>query len=427
MRWLRFRHSLKRRLVLLFLLLAMGSTGLFVLGTRELFSTGWREVALPLAADYLDRLATEIGSPPDVQRAKALVQHLPVSVHIEGPQVQWDSHPGLYAQRQRHAPHDGRWHQMLTRLTPDGHRITFGLGELRWDEQPRWHGWLILAGLLALTGLAYAYVRHLFRPLDDIRMGVQRFGGGDFSQPIAPRHNDELGRLAEQVNAMAASLGRMLEGQRGLLLAISHELRSPLTRARLNSELLDPSAEREALLRDLGVMRDLIADLLESERLAAGGAALHKEPCNLNALILQQIADQSVAPHVTLDLEPSLPTQALDRSRMQLLLRNLLDNAQRHGGGSLVSLQTRVQGDAVLLTVTDAGPGVDEAQLAHLAEPFYRPDAARSRSAGGVGLGLYLCKLVAQSHGGSLAFQNAAPGLRVSLRLPLGDLAPAAG
>ena len=83
-------RSLKARLVLMFLALALGTSLVFVAGTRELFSTGWRELARPLVADYLDRLAGEIGSPPDIDRARALVQRLPVAIRISGPQVQWD-------------------------------------------------------------------------------------------------------------------------------------------------------------------------------------------------------------------------------------------------------------------------------------------------------------------------------------------------
>ena len=87
----RLARSLKARLVLVFLVLALGTTVLFVSATRELFSSGWRELARPLVADYLDRLAADIGSPPDVARAQALVQRLPLSIHIAGPQHNWDS------------------------------------------------------------------------------------------------------------------------------------------------------------------------------------------------------------------------------------------------------------------------------------------------------------------------------------------------
>ena len=418
----RFGHSLKARLVLLFLLLALGMAGLFFAGTRALVSSGWRELARPLISDYVDRLATEIGSPPSLLRAQALVARLPVSVRIDGPLLQWQSHP----QRADHSPGDEALRAMLSRDTADGHHIVFGVSAWRWDDHPGGLGWGVLAGLLVLTALAYAYVRRLFRPLDDIRAGALRFGDGDFSRPIPLRRHDELGDLAGQVNTMASRLQHMLEGQRGLLLAISHELRSPLTRARLHAELLTEGNERDALLRDLGQMRDLISDLLESEHLAAGSAALQREPTDLNALVRERVAQQFDGRDITLVLDPALPRLALDRVRMELLVRNLLDNALRHGGGGPVLLSTTRGPDAIQLSVRDQGPGVAEAQLAQLGQPFYRPDAARTRAAGGVGLGLYLCRLVAESHGGQLSFANARPGLVVSLRLPLAGGARAA-
>jgi signal transduction histidine kinase len=419
-RWL--PHSLQARLVAVFLVLALGTTVLFVSATRELFSSGWRELARPLVADYLDRLAADIGSPPDLRRAQALVQRLPLSIRIDGPAVQWASHP----QQDRHGPSDPQWRDALARRTADGHSIRFGLdwGGAGWQDRPRWFGWATLAALLALTAGAYAWVRHLLRPLGDIQAGALRYGSGDFSQPIPRRRHDELGALAAQVNAMATSLQHMLAGQRGLLLAISHELRSPLTRARLHAELLDEGAQRSALLRDLGQMRDLISDLLEGERLAGGAAALQRETVDLNALAQALVDTQFAGRGITLDLAPGLPPLQADRTRLQLLLRNLLDNALRHGGGTAVALQTAAQDGGWLLRVRDHGPGVDADVLARLGEPFYRPDAARSRAAGGVGLGLYLCRLVAQSHGGTLQWRQAMPGLEVSLWLPAPGVAP---
>jgi signal transduction histidine kinase len=402
--------------VLVFLALALGTTAVFFAGSRVWFSSGWRDVARPLLTDYVDRLAAEIGSPPDLARARALVQRLPVAVRIDGPQLQWDSHP----ERREHGPHDANWRGLLERRTADGHLIRFSLGDWPGDDRPRGFGWLTLAALLALTGGAYAYARRLLRPVEDIHAGALRYGAGDFSQPIPLRRHDELGELATQVNTMAASLQHMLEGQRGLLLAISHELRSPLTRARLHAELLADGPERLALLRDLGQMRDLISDLLEGERLAAGAAVLQREPTDLNALVREQVAADFADRHLRLALAEGLPPLALDRSRLRLLLRNLLDNALRHGAGGVIEVLTqRVEGE-VWLTVRDHGPGVDAAQRGRLGEPFYRPDAARARSAGGVGLGLYLCRLVASSHGGRLLLRDAAPGLAVSLCLPAG-------
>ena len=116
---------------------------------------------------------------------------------------------------------------------------------------------------------------------------------------------------------------------------------------------------------------------------------------------------------VVLDLAPDVPPLPLDRTRMRLLLRNLLDNALRHGADAAEPPQHRAaRGGAgrVELEVRDFGPGVDEAQLEHLTEPFYRTDSARQRATGGVGLGMYLCRLVAAGAWRQLTVRNAQPG-----------------
>jgi signal transduction histidine kinase len=438
-----FRQSLRLRLVLVFLLLALGMTIAFLGGMQKALSVGWRDAARPLVADYVDRLVVDLGSPPSIERAQALAQRLPVSVRISGPVVNWQSEPSgpssnddwrrgrgwLDDDPDRAAEGDAR---LLQRTTADGHRISLGLSASRWQNHPRRVGWYTLTVLLVLTALAYAYVRRLLRPLDDIRAGARRFGAGDFALPIPVRRRDELGALADDVNTMAQAIHQMLESKRGLLLAISHELRSPLTRARLNTELLPESEEagplREALLRDLAAMRDLITDLLEGERLGRGHAALQLEPTDMAALVREVVAgfgaDHS-AQMAELDLGASLPQPMLDRARMRLLVRNLLDNALRHstdaGTPPRIGLAVEGEGDAarLVLSVRDHGAGVPEDVLPHLAEPFYRPDAARERTTGGVGLGLYLCKLVVQAHGGSFSVRNAGPGLLVTVSLPL--------
>jgi signal transduction histidine kinase len=445
-------HSLRVRLMALFILLAAAMIAVFLLGMQQALTLGWRDAIRPILSDYVDRLAVEVGTPPSVERAQALASRLPITVRIDGPVVNFRSYPSPYrgfdrrfqVENEPRLGDDGRseeleggeWHHnephLLERFTADGHRIRFGPNVRFWHDRPRNVGWATLAIILLLTAVAYARVRHLLRPLDDIRKGAMRFGTGDFSQPIPVRHAhhaDELGELAATVNTMARDIHQMLEAKRGLLLAISHELRSPLTRARVNTELLpeqpDMKPARDALLRDLGVMRDLIADLLESERLASPHAALQREPTDLATLVTEVVvAMDGGGGAVQRDIAPGLPPLLLDRARMRLLLRNLLDNAQRHNGEAAAPPEIHLQPAelngraAVAITVRDHGPGVPEDQLPHLAQPFYRPDAARERATGGVGLGLHLCKLVAQAHGGTFAVRNAGPGLAVVVTLP---------
>ena len=422
----RWRHSLKWRLVTLFLLVALATTTVFLFGMQRVLRGGWQGYAKPLVADYVDKLTAEIGSPPDEARARAIVARLPVSVRIDGPQLRYDSHPDRHVPKrwsnddgEREFGSDG-WG--LARTTADGHQIRFGLAGPLPTSGPRIFGWLTLAALLLLTGLAYAFVRRMLRPLDDIGAGVARFGEGEFEPPIPVRRKDELGDLAERINRMAQSLHGKLDAKRALLLAISHELRSPLTRARVNAELVDESEHRSALLRDLGEMRDLITELLESERLASGHAALQTEPVDLPALVSELVATQFSDAGISLQLDEQLGPVQADPMRVRLLLRNLIDNALRHSAGAqappVVTLARDASGQ-VLLSVRDFGPGVAEEQLAHLTEPFYRVDSARQRATGGVGLGLYLCQLVAQAHGGSLRIRRAEPGLEVTAAWPV--------
>ena len=426
----RWRRSLRIRLVMMFVMLALVMAAVFMVGMKKSFSTGWAEAAKPMLTDYTDRLVAEIGTPPDVARAQALVARLPITIRIVGPKVNWDSNPrgasspGGWMHDREEAFGGDKW---FIRPTTDGHRVIFGWAPKLWQLAPRVIGWATLGVLLSCVLLAYAYVSRLLRPLIDIREGAQRFGRGEFTQPIPVRRNDDLGDLAQHINTMADDIQAMLDAKRGLLLALSHELRSPLTRARLNAELLpatpEGQAEREALLRDLNEMRDLISDLLESERLASPHVALLREPVDLAALIREIVAEMPGAQHVHLDLAEGLPPHAVDRMRVRLLVRNLLDNALRYSADAprppCVSLRAVLDGkkQGIEIEVRDHGPGVDVEQLGRLTEPFYRTDGARARATGGVGLGMYLCRLIAEAHGGELTVRNAEPGLQIVVRL----------
>lgn len=425
----RWHHSIKGRLLGLFLVLALGIAAVFLLGMQRLLQGGWQAYAKPLVADYVDRLALEIGTPPDADKAGALAQRLPISVRIEGPAVQLDTTSAAAREwrenRTRHRDDDEPYTQGfgLSRSTADGHQIHFALAAPPDALRSRLFGWATLAGLLLLTALAYATVWRLLRPLQDITAGVEAFGRGQFDTPIPLHRRDELGDLSERINTMAASLHGMLDAKRALLLAMSHELRSPLTRARVNAELLEDTPERSALLRDLGEMRDLITSLLESERLAGmaeGHGALQTGSVDLAALAHEVAAsqDQGQSPPLTFDLDGSIGPVQADATRLRLLLRNLIQNTRRHAADAPQPPQLflRREADGLLaFGLRDHGPGVAPDQLSRLAEAFYRPDSARTRSSGGVGLGLHLCRLVAQAHGGALRIRLAHPGLEAAM------------
>jgi signal transduction histidine kinase len=421
-------HSMQWRLVALFILLALAMTAAFISGTQRSFASGWREAIRPVLGDYIDRLAIEIGSPPDIDKAKALVARLPISIRIQGPTLNYYSHPDKHGERYEHRRADRyiaetNTQSLLMRTTTDGHTIRFGMGDLEWRKRPTGAALTTLAALLLLTALAYFAVRKLLSPLADISAGAKRFGQGDFKQAIPVRRKDELGELAAQINTMAIDIDSMLEAKRGLLLAISHELRSPLTRARVNIELLPEQGDnqqcRDALLRDLAVMNQLVSDLLESERLNDRHAVLNRQSTEI-ALLATEIANQFPEHTLRLTLDLQETHMVIDASRIRFLLRNLIENAIQHAGDgpSKPELVVTTTHKGLTITMRDFGNGVEPSSLSKLAEPFYRTDGARQRTTGGVGLGLYLCRLVAQAHGGNISFENTSPGLRVTVVIP---------
>ena len=328
----------------------------------------------------------------------------------------WD-----YRWRVRHRWHQ-RWHHQHKRFKHSlGARLIaiFILlacisSTILWASMGSAYGllWAVPA-LLVVTGLAFGMIRHMVWPLHALALGAEAFRRGEFSHRVPVIHGDEIGDLAVRFNQMAADIQAMLDGKRALLLAISHELRSPLTRARLHAELVGEGDSRDALLLELAQMRDLITALLESERLGSGHSALQLSDCDL-----AELAREQAQPGVELHIEPDLPTLRIDRLRVQLCLRNLVQNALRHNDAAHGAVQLSVSrvGEGVRLTVRDFGPGVPPDALPQLGQPFYRPDEARTRHGGGVGLGLCLCRLVAEAHGSRLELRNAEPGFEVSVR-----------
>lgn len=436
----RLATSIKLRFVVVFLLLAASMTAIFIGGAQRAFAFGWQKAARPLVVDYLDYLMAQItpdNAKPDVGNAAALSKRLPITIFISGPQVNWSSHPSQKFPNWEHdkANEDLDLRTILIRQTADGHTVTFGIDESAFEHRPR----LIISAvvtLLLLTLLAWWYVYRQLQPLDEIRAGAKRFGNGKFDQLIklkSPEHLDELGELAVTVNTMGKDIRQMLQAKDALLLAISHEIRSPLTRARLNVELLpdakDVMTHREAIRRDLVAMAKLVEDLLESERLSGSYAVLHRTAVDLIALTEEVVSDLKMqnfdgairSINIIHSPAQTLHTVQLDATRIRLLIRNLLENALSHSSDATSPPEISIQmakDDVLQIEVRDYGAGLSEDQIPLLAQPFYRPEIARSRATGGVGLGLYLCKLVVTAHGGDFEIKNAFPGLFVRANLP---------
>jgi len=288
-----------------------------------------------------------------------------------------------------------------------------------------WPSGLVLLGLLVMLFLAvaagaYPVVRHLTRRLETLRHGVETFGRGDLQHRVAVSGRDEVAAVAGSFNLAAERIEALLKSNRSLLANASHELRSPLARLKMAVSMLDgaPPASQSKLVREvhtnIAELDALVEEVLLSSRLDAGAPMELNDPVDLLGLAVEE-ASRSGA-QVDGD---ALSVRGSDRL-LRRAVRNLLENAQRYGGGQPVEVTIERDGasGALELSVLDRGAGVPADQRERIFEPFYRLPGHAERE-GGVGLGLALVRQIAQLHGGQvLCLARDGGGSRFTLSLP---------
>lgn len=422
------RHTLSGKLMILFIataaLIAVSVGSILAWSFRAHFEENLR----PHLIQYFEHLQEELGTPPNQDNARALATKLSLEIHYFGGNQQWSTSDtiieldNIELYRTINPPEAnyrlGRYndHEYLISYHDD---YTLAFSSPHNESQVRKIIPIIVV-LIVLVLLYYA-TRRLFAPINDIKRGISRFGSGDLSHRLDIKRRDELGELGCSINAMADDIEHMLEAKRQLLLAISHELRSPLTRAKVALALLDDKETRSEIQQDLDEMETLIEELLETERLNTRHSVLHKSPTVVQTLITELTGEYFPGNGFKLDMPEQEITLGLDQPRIKLLLKNLLENALLHNPAEAEPPELRVtdSGHAIYITVTDHGQGIEAQHLPQIAEPFYRTDKARQRKTGGYGLGLYLCKVIAEAHGGLLNIESTlGKGTVVSITLP---------
>ncbi|MES2263532.1 MAG: ATP-binding protein [Pseudomonadota bacterium] len=284
-------------------------------------------------------------------------------------------------------------HHFHLRLDDGRHLVStapIGIGRHRYML----HAILLSLALIIAVG-AYPVVRRLTRRLERLQRGVESLGAGDLSARVPVEGADEVARLAASFNRAADQIEQLVGAHRALLANASHELRTPLARIRLALELVKDNvdAKRKAgLEQDIAELDQLIDEILLASRLDAVREQPDSEEIDLLALAAEECARYEEA-----ELEGESLTVRGEERLLRRLLRNLLDNARRHGAAPF-QVRLRRHGDTAELSVCDAGPGVPPEEYDKVFEPFHRLSNARER--GGAGLGLALVRQIARRHGG---------------------------
>jgi signal transduction histidine kinase len=298
----------------------------------------------------------------------------------------------------------------------DGTLITFDsrqpLESVNWPYRLMLSLAVLLAAVIALTLFA---VRWVTRPLKTLAAAAQSLGEDINRPPLDETGPLEVSAAARAFNTMQHKLAKFIADRTRIFTAMSHDLKTPITRLRLRAELLDDAELRAKFVRDLQEMEAMVSAALDFMR----GVDQHEpaQPVDIMALLESLQAD---ARETGGDVTIEGAVQSAYRGHAQTLKRclaNLIDNAVKYGQRATVAIADSAA--ELVISVRDDGPGIPEAELERVFEPFHRLEGSRNRATGGTGLGLTIARNIVEAHGGSLVLHNRpGGGLEAVLTLP---------
>lgn len=271
---------------------------------------------------------------------------------------------------------------------------------------------IIVALIVALLIILFTYyrVQKIFGPIKHIQKYTKEFGNGNLDQEIPICSGTQLGELTHSINDMAKRIKSMLDAKRDLLLAIGHEIKTPLARLRMQAEIL--SEENPAMIKNINEITAILNDLLEAERVAD-----HKN-LNLDTIELVSFLNCFKNSKISFTSTVSSLEVLIDPVRFDLAVKNIISNSLKYAENSNIEMNLISDKEYFTLSIRDYGQGVDCKDTKMLTDAFYRPDEARTRGKGGVGLGLHLVNNIITSHKGELVLKNMSPGFLVEFKLP---------
>ncbi len=326
----------------------------------------------------------------------------------------------------RRSQSHGQW--TIAHRAPDGKYWFTAVGPLGrihiWTFLPYY--FLVIGVIAVLTWFAAIGV---ILPIRRIATTIALFGQGDLSLRVKNRRLDEIGQLGRSFNQMAERLERLIVSERRLLGDISHELRSPLARLKFAIRLARTSSDAEAALdrieRDVNRIASLVSDIVEITFVEGDPALRGAEPVPIRQIVDEVVRDCSLEAEMrgcSVDLAGELEGEAIgSRELLRRAVENVLRNAIRYSPDrSSIEVSLAEENANAVIIVRDQGPGVPNETLTRIFDPFFRVEESRSNTNGaGSGLGLSIAKRAVQAHHGCISAENADPGLRVRIVIPL--------
>ncbi len=376
------------------------------------FFKGIEEIAFKRnIVQYVTYLVDDLGDPPDPVRAKAISKSIALNIRFESNDLSWSTSPDMVNAsnirfRLWHESPDirigkQRGHYFVI-VEKDKGRFIFELARpLKFESKIH----KIVVVLLVLFTLiligAYFAIRKILKPVAWLEKGVEEVSGGNLDYRVPEKKDDELGRLARAFNTMTGRLSNMLHARKQLLLDVSHELRSPITRIKVALEFLDDGKAKKTIQEDVKALEQMVALILETARERNMADQLRMETFSILELVNDLLPEfENRKPTIRVSDKTSDVTIFADRQKIRTVIKNLLDNALKYSGpeSNPVQIFLEKRGEAAVISIKDHGRGIPEDELGHIFEPFYRVDKSRTRRTGGYGLGLSICKIIMDAH-----------------------------
>jgi len=368
---------------------------------------------------YLNYIIDDLGTPPNLARAKQIGEMASLQIHYEGNDTRWSTIGNLARIEKAHWREwsrdpvirlgSYRGHHFVELIHPNG-RFIVGLDK-HFDLDPaRKRLVIILLTLLTLilTG-AFLSIRWILKPVRWLNDGVREVSRGNLEYRIPLKRSDELRDLAAAFNDMTERIRDMLHTKEQLLLDVSHELRSPLTRVKVALEFLPDGQAKESITGDVAEMEKMINEILETARMHHLHGKLSVERVILTDLLKELSGEfENQPPGVqTADIPTDIAIK-VDPEQVKIVFKNVLTNAIKFSNQNSEPVQIRVRRRPpnIVVQIIDNGSGIPPDELPFIFEPFYRVDKSRTKDTGGYGLGLSLCKTIMQAHGGSIEIDS---------------------
>jgi len=361
-----------------------------------------------MARQYTRLLAA---SSPNLETARNIRQQIGMDIRYEGPDGSWTTSGSLptveeFRRKQAYYSFGNTYH---LEAAPNGgtYLLVWDLRNQLYAAHARLFPMLFLL-ILAVVLATYWFQKRLLRAVQSLGEGVTRMSAGQLDIELPVFTQDELGQLTVAFNQMVRRVKEMIQARDQLLLDVSHELRSPLTRMKMALALMPEDENKAGLDSDVNELEAMISELLELERLRTPHG-IRKQKQDL-VPILHDVARtfRDRSPGIRLVADPKSMAVDIDGDKIRVVLRNLLENAFKNSlpDSRPIDVYALDSQQSVIIRVQDDGMGVPEAHMVNIFEPFFRSDPSRSKKTGGYGLGLSISKRITEAHGGTLEVKN---------------------